>query len=136
MDDNIGNIKHGVALHMKEAQQALDAAKMNLRNEFYATAINRAYYSIFYASSGLLCSKNIQRAKHSGVVSTFRKHFVKAGIIEPEYSDIYGDVMDARVDSDYDMTLEADLDTAQECVRNAEAFLDRIKEHLEAEKWL
>ncbi len=136
MDDNIGNIKHGIGLHMKEACRALEAAKMNLRNEFYATAINRAYYSIFYAASGLLCSQDVQRAKHSGVVSAFRKHFVKAGIIEPEYSDIYGDVMDARVDSDYDMTLEADLDTAQGCVNNAEAFLNRIREYLEAEKWL
>jgi len=35
MDDNLGNIKHGVALHMKEARQALDAAKMNLLSEQY-----------------------------------------------------------------------------------------------------
>ncbi len=105
--------RYQIKIYLDHAQQALDSATLSLENDFYATAINRAYYAIFYAASGLLLVKDISRGKHSGVIAAFRQFFVKPGLIKAEYSDIYGDVMEARIDGDYDMTFESDPATAK-----------------------
>jgi len=42
----------------------------------FITAVNRAYYAIFYAANALLCSRRLERSKHSGVLAAFRQHFV------------------------------------------------------------
>ena len=84
--------QHQIELYLDHAKKALQAAASNIEHGFYATAINRAYYSIFYAASALLLSKGLARSKHTGVIAAFREHFVKPGLIEAEYSDIYGDL--------------------------------------------
>ncbi|HID63932.1 MAG TPA: HEPN domain-containing protein [Anaerolineae bacterium] len=83
------------ALYVEHAQQMLQVADHNLADGFYASAINRAYYAIFYAANALLATKGLSRSKHSAVIATFRQYFVKPGLIEDKYSDIYGRVMDA-----------------------------------------
>ena len=121
---------------MAEANRALEAADVNLEHSLYATAINRAYYAVFYAASALLLAKDIARSKHSGVISAFRQHYVKPGLIETEYSQIYGKVMAARVDSDYEITARPDRETARNCVDLAGDFEARTREYLEADGWL
>ena len=106
------NLKYQVSLYVTHAREMLQVAQANFENSFYGSAINRAYYAIFYAASALLLLQGESQSKHSGVISMFRKLFVKTGLIETEYSDIYGAVMDARLDSDYDMVYEADEATA------------------------
>ena len=122
--------QHQIELYLDHAKKALQAAKLNIEHRFYATAINRAYYAIFYAASALLLTKGLAQSKHTGVIAAFREHFVKPGLIEAEYSDIYGDVMDARVDSDYEMTFAADLGTAESALTDARRFVERIVTYL------
>jgi len=119
-----------IRAYLRAARRALEAAALNLEEGYYATAINRAYYAIFYAASGLLWTQGISRSKHAGVISAFREHFVKPGIIEDEYSDLYGDVMDARLDSDYEIAYEADQVTARDRLDDAHRFVDRIASYL------
>ena len=103
---------------------------MNLEHGYYDTAVNRAYYAIFYAANSVLLTKGIIRSKHAGVISAFREHFVKPGLIESEYSDLYGDAMDARIDSDYDISFESDSTTAQGRLQDARRFVDRVATYL------
>lgn len=136
MSEEILNQRYQIRAYLDSAYRSLDAAALNLDNDFYATAINRAYYAIFYAASGLLLIKDVSRSKHSGVIAAFRQYFIKPGWIEPEYSDIYGDVMEARVDSDYDMTFEADLATSEGRLEAARRFVERVARYLRDEGWL
>lgn len=122
--------RYRIQVYLNHARHALESAVSNVENEFYATAINRAYYAIFYAATALLLTKDISRSKHSGVLSAFRELFVKPGLIEREYSDLYGDALDARVGSDYDATFESDLTTAQEQLENARRFVERVARYL------
>jgi len=80
--------------------------------------------------------KGTSSSKHSGVIAAFRRYFVKPGLIEPEYSDIYGDLMEARIDSDYEMTFEADPATAKENPEDAHQFVERVSRYLQEEGWL
>lgn len=77
-----------VELYMGQAAEMLKVAEHNLAQEFYSTAINRAYYAVFYAANALLSTRQLSKSKHSGVIAAFRQHFVKSGQIEPKYSRI------------------------------------------------
>lgn len=92
-----------VALYIENADESLSVAQLNLDNDFNAAAINRAYYAIFYAANALLATKKLARSKHSGVLSAFRQHFIKTGLLSSELSEIYGQVMDDRHESDYEI---------------------------------
>ncbi len=128
------DLQHQLELYLAHAREALQAAGLNMEHGFYGTAINRAYYAIFYATSALLLAHGLVRGKHTGVIAVFRERFVKPGLIEPEYSDIYGAVMDARMDSDYEMAFEADRGVAQKAIFDAQRFVERIANYLAGEK--
>ena len=131
MAEEMLNRRYQIESYMAHARQALESARSSLEHGFYGTVINRAYYAIFYAVSALLRTEGISRSKHSGVIAAFRQHFVKSGLVEPEYSDLYGDVMDARISTDYHMmTFEADEVTAIGRVADARRFVDRVADYL------
>lgn len=106
-----------------------------MNHEDYITAVNRAYYATFYAANALLATKGLERSKHSGVIAAFRQHFVKTGLIEPEYSDTYGQSMDERHNADYDLETLS-YETASENLENAARFIARIERFLTEQGYL
>ena len=54
----------------------------------------------------------------------------KTGRIEPEYSDWYGEEMDARQRGDYTLDLVLDESRALELIEQAERFADRVERYL------
>ena len=127
---------HEVILYVNHARQMLEVADHNLADGFYGSAINRAYYAIFYAANALLATQGLSRSKHSGVIAAFRQHFVKPGLIEVEYSDIYGRVMENRHVSDYEIALPIDPSVTADDLRDARRFVSRIEKYLHGEGWL
>ena len=125
-----------VALYIENAHESLSVAKLNLDNDFYAAAINRAYYAIFYAANALLVTKNLSRSKHTGVLAAFRQHFVKTGLVSPEVSEIYGQVMDDRHESDYELITATSQEDAAIDLQQAHRFVDAVEAWLTKEGWL
>jgi len=115
---------------MQRAQRTLRTARLVLKDEDYASAVNRAYYAIFYAANAALSTKNVERHKHTGIISEFRQRFIKTGLIEREYSAFYGDTMDARHDSDHDFATETERERAESAMAEAEQFVARIERFL------
>ena len=89
----------------------------------YRAAANRACYAVFYAASAVLLTQGIERQRHSGVISAFREHFVRTGIIETEFSGIYGESLVVREDTDYSIELPIGLDTVESGMRQADRFV-------------
>jgi uncharacterized protein (UPF0332 family) len=104
------------------------AAQLNLDDGDYVASINRAYYAIFYAANALLSLDDEQRSKHSHVMGLFRQKYVKTGLIEKEYSDLYGDAFDARIESDYDLRLFPEKDLVEKALQAAHRFVTRIEQ--------
>ncbi len=125
-----------VSLYMANAKEMLEAAQLMLDNDFYASAVNRAYYAVFYAANAMLATKRLARNKHSGVISAFREHFVKTGFIESEHSDNYGRIMDHRHVSDYELVPSVDEKQVHDDLRDARKFVERIHQWLYKEGWL
>lgn len=75
-------------------------------------------------------TKGLERRKHSGVISAFREHFVKPGLIEAEYSNVYGEALVIREDADYAVEISIGPDMAGTALRQARRFVQRICEYL------
>jgi len=120
-------------LYLDYARRDLQAAENNLHLGFYHITISRAYYAMFYAASALLASKGISRSRHSGVLSAFGEHFVRTGLIEPEYAKMLGYAFDSRLDSDYDVTYTAEHAVAEDILDAARQFVARVERYLAQE---
>jgi uncharacterized protein (UPF0332 family) len=129
-------VKQEIHLYIERAREMLDVAVLNLSEGYPDSAVNRAYYAIFYAASALLLTEGLGRSKHSGVIAAFRQRFVKPGIIEIEYSRIYGRVMDDRLASDYEIEISVEAQVAERDLAEARLFVERIERHLQQEDWL
>ena len=127
--------KDEVALYIEHARHMLQVAEHNLADGFYGSAVNRAYYAILYSANALLATQGITRSKHSGVIAAFRQFFVKPGLIEAEYGEIYARVMDDRHTSDYDVGAPIGPDRAQTDLNDAQRFVDRIERYLQEGGW-
>jgi len=77
-----------------------------------------------------ISSRSQYPCKHSGVLSAFREHFVKLGLIEAEYSNFYGEALAIREDADYAVEIPIDFDMADAALRQARRFVERIKAYL------
>ena len=112
--------------YMARARQAIETGQLVFAHDDYITAVNRAYYAIFNAACALLATKGLERSKHAGVIAAFREHFVKTGIIEPDFSRFYGAAMDERYSADYDL-VPLESQTARKHLENATLFIDRVE---------
>jgi uncharacterized protein (UPF0332 family) len=83
-----------------------------------------------------LATQGLSRSKHSGVIAAFRQYFVKPGLIEAEYSDIYGRVMENRHVSDYEIELPIDSSVAADDLDDAHRFVNHVEKYLREEGWL
>jgi uncharacterized protein len=128
--------KREVRLYIDSAYEMLTVATHNLADAFYGSAVNRAYYAIFYAATACLVSRGLARSKHSGVIAAFREHLVKTGDIEVEYSRSYERVMDDRHVSDYDVEAIIEPGRATTDVEDARQFVQRVERLLTEEGYL
>lgn len=67
--------RQNISGYLARARQMLKTSRLTLEHQDYITAVNRAYYAIFYAANALLATKHMERSKHSGVIAAFREHF-------------------------------------------------------------
>jgi len=125
-----------IRMYVEHAREMLEVAALTLSEGYPDSAVNRAYYAIFYAANALLVTEGLSCSKHSGVIAAFRERFVKPGCIEIEYSRIYGRVMDDRHTSDYEIEIPVDAAVAQRDLTDSRLFVERIERHLRQEDWL
>lgn len=116
-----------VRLYLERANLDLRAAKANLDDGFYGVVVSRAYYAMFYAANALLATQGLTRSKHTAVHAAFGQHFVKTGLIEPQYLRRLVDAFDARSDADYDAAFVGDPARAEAAVASAKDFVARVE---------
>jgi len=116
-----------VSRRFEQATETLEAAVQLLHTGHDRDAINRAYYSMFYAGLALLATRMVGASKHSGVISLFGKHFVKTGEFSPEAGRHLREAFDLRQKSDYREDFDPTHEQAVEIVSHAGAFLEEAK---------
>ncbi len=96
-------------------------------------AVNRLYYSCFYAVSALLLSRNLSSAKHSGIRALFNKHVVVSGIIQRNDAKIYNELFEYRQEGDYEDFVEFNIEEIKGWIQRVRVFITQIKEAIKDE---
>lgn len=95
------------------AKETIKEVEKHLENKFWNTAINRMYFSCFYAVSALLIKNDIIVSSHTGVRQKFGQLFVKTGFIDKTMAKHYTDLFEKRQKGDYNDFFDFDEDTAR-----------------------
>ena len=117
-------------IRIEHADECISAAKSLLESGNYKSAANRAYYTVFHAMRAVLAFDKIDMKHHSGVIAEFRRLYIKTEIFDAELSKIISVLSDSRNDSDYDDFFIVSKEEVVEQIKNAELFLEKIKEYI------
>lgn len=118
------------------AQTVLKEAKALVDQGFWEGATSRAYYAAFHATQAVLFLQGLQPKTHQGTMYLFNHHFVKAGLIEPEYSQVLARAAKYREEADYRHTMTFTKDQTEQTIEEVERFLKRIEAFLKQNKEL
>ena len=118
------------AVRMEHANECLSAARSLLESENYKSAANRSYYAVFHAMRAVLAYDEIDMKHHSGIISEFRRLYIKTGVFETRLSEIISLLFDIRTESDYDDFFVVSKEEVVEQITNAEYFLCVIGDYL------
>ena len=111
----------------EKALESLEAARRDLDAESFSFAINRAYYSLFYAVSALLLEEGRRFEKHSGVRAAFNQHFIKTGRLDRKQGDLYNRLFRDRQEGDYVEFTKFDAQYVREKIEGCEELLGEIR---------
>lgn len=114
----------------ENAQECLRAARELAASGSYKSAANRSYYAIFHAMRAVLAFDGVDMKHHSGIISEFRKRYIKTNIFETRLSEIISVLFDVRTDSDYDDFFVISRNETLEQIQNAAYFLDAIEPYI------
>ena len=109
-------------LRLDTARERLETSKNLLESDF-KTSLNRSYYAVHAAMRAVLALDLFDSKKHMGVISEFRKRYVKTGIFNKRFSEVIERLFHIRTDCDYE---DFYIATKEEAISQYEAALDFV----------
>ena len=116
---------------LEKAHNCLKAAETLLESGAYADSANRSYYCIFHAIRAVLITYGFSAKTHSGIITEFRRRYIKTGLFPIEFSDMIGNAFEIRNDSDYEDFSTISESEALQQIENAKLFLEAVKEFID-----
>ena len=117
-------------IRLETAKSCLDDAEILLNAGSYKSSTNRSYYAVFHSMRVVLALDEIDSKKHSGVISEFRKLYIKTGILKNEISKIIDKAFTVRTHSDYnDFYVISKEDTVKQ-FEQAKTMLETVERYL------
>ena len=107
----------------------LSAQSLIRANDFRGAA-NRSYYAIFHAMRAVLALHGIDMKKHSGIMSEFRRLYIKTNILPEELSVILAEAFDVRTDCDYDDYYILSREEVEQQAERAVFFVKTVSAYL------
>jgi len=109
---------------LAQAHETLAEAEQLLASQALRGAVNRLYYAAFYAARALLALREVDAARHSGVISLFQQHYVKTGLVAAETGKILARAFEKRQNSDYEDFATVEPADAQDLASAVQTFVD------------
>jgi len=73
---------------LEQASECLLSSEALIDVNHFKDSANRSYYCIFHSMRAALALEGYDSKKHSGIISEFRKRYIKTGKIDAIYSDM------------------------------------------------
>lgn len=121
------------AVRYQHSLECYDAAKNLVTTGQYKSAANRLYYSVFHAMRSVLAFDGIDMKYHSGIISEFRKRYIKTGIFNKAMSNTISIAFDMRIGSDYDDHYIIVKSEVTDLIADVEVFLVEIKAFVDSQ---
>lgn len=115
-----------IKYRIERAKDTIKEAKIVMKSSLWNLAVNRFYYSIFYAALALLLSEGISASSHKGVWSMVNLHFVRTGKLSKEDSSLMGKLFTMRHTGDYDDIFDWQEKDALEFLPLTENLLNKM----------
>jgi len=129
----MGHSRAFVEACLRRAEKALRASKTLLADGELEDAVSRAYYAMYHAVQGLLGLHGLRVKSHKGALALFGQRIVKGGIMEERFAQALHKAFNARQKGDYEVFAEFEEESVRELIREAEAFVERVKELIGSE---
>ena len=120
-----------VKYRVSSARQTYKAAKVLGDEGFWNSAVNRLYYSAFYAVNALLVLHDIQSKSHSNTKSQFSLHFIKTGKFDKKFGQLFSELFDWRQKGDYDNIFDYDEESVAPLFEPVLELIDLIDKEIQ-----
>jgi uncharacterized protein (UPF0332 family) len=115
---------------LARAREELNTAELLFGNEKLKAANNRAYYSIYYALTAVLCLEPIAFKRHKDTIGYFNKNYIHTGTFPNELGRGIAKAAKVRHASDYDDFYIASKEEAEKQIRTAKLLISAITEYI------
>lgn len=115
---------------IESALKTFEAAKVLSENGFWNSAVNRLYYSVFYAVNALLVLNEIQTKSHSATKRQFSLHFVKTGRFDKKHGRLLSELFDWRQKGDYENMFDYNSDLVEPLFEPTAEMIELIEEEI------
>jgi len=121
-----GEVEDLIRYRISRSLETYQEAETMIKSGYWNAAVNRIYYSCYYAVSSLLLMKTIETNSHKGIRQMFGLHFVQTGLVSKEDGRFFSDLYDRRQTGVYDDFFLYDEETVMNLFKLAEGFIERI----------
>ena len=118
-------------VRLEHARECLLSSRNLLKDGDFRGASNRAYYAVFHGMRAILALDGVDMKHHSGIITEFRRRYIKTGIFDRTLSEIIQIQSESRTSSDYDDFFVISREETAEQVESAAFFVETISEWLE-----
>lgn len=118
-------------LRLDTAKECLNDSLVLINSQSYKASANRSYYAVFHAMRAVLAFDEFDSKKHSGIISEFRKRYIKTGVFTAEISKIIDLQFSARSHSDYDDFYIISKEESINGLHEAEKMVNEVEKYLE-----
>lgn len=125
--------KQLVIYRINKAKETFNEIDVLIENKLWNTAINRLYYTCYYAVIALLINNKIETLTHTGTRQMFGFHFIKTGLVEKDIGKFYSRIFDLRQTGDYEDFIDFSEDQVTELLEPAKKLIDHIESILKAD---
>ncbi len=115
---------------IEQAKEDWEAANLLYDKQFYKSANNRAYYSIFHSIKAVLSLEPIDFKRHKDVIAYFNKNYINTEIFPKTMGRKIQNASTIREDSDYDDEFVVDANKTKEQLNTAEELIRLVEEYI------
>lgn len=121
------NVAALIRYRMEQAEEALAAARLLLREHSLHASVNRSYYAMFYTILALLASRKEETSKHSGAIALFYRLYIHAGVFPTDFSKWLRRAFDLRTRCDYGAMITITDEETSTLLEQATTFVTEVR---------
>jgi uncharacterized protein (UPF0332 family) len=125
----VHNKLENMRLLLGKADESLEVAKSLFEDGHYDFSASRSYYAMFYATEAVLLNRGLQFSKHSTVLSSFNKEFIKEEIFPASMFKSLQKGFELRQEGDYGL-IPVEKEEVKKIIEETQGFIKAIRDFL------